>query len=99
MNKQDLINNFIKVFDGVLPHTSAKDKKDMGSQMVNYIFDSIKTEIISGNKVNISGFGRFDTIIRPARDGKNPATGEPIIIDEHSVIKFKPAQAFKDAVN
>lgn len=98
MNKQDLINNFVKAFDEVFPNASTKDKK-LGSQMINYIFDSIKSEVAAGNKVNISGFGRFDIIVRPERDGRNPSTGEPIIIDKHSVVKFKPSQAFKDAVN
>lgn len=98
MNKQDLVNNFVQAFDEVFPNANTKDKK-LGLQMINYIFDSIKSEVATGKKVNISRFGSFDIIERPTRDGRNPSTGEPIVIDKHSVVKFKPSQAFKDAVN
>jgi len=98
MNKQDLINNFVKEFSEVFPNDNTKDRK-LGSQMVNFIFDSIKSEVAAGNKVSLSGFGHFNSVLRPEREGRNPATSEPIIISKHSIVKFKPSQAFKDAVN
>ena len=50
-------------------------------------------------KVQLVGFGTFETAKRAARKGKNPATGEAIKIPASVVPKFKPGKAFKDAIN
>jgi DNA-binding protein HU-beta len=49
--------------------------------------------------VNISGFGKFSTTQRAARQGRNPQTGETIEIAASTAPKFSAAGAFKNAVN
>ena len=53
MNKQDLINNFVKEFSEVFPNANTKDRK-LGSQMVNFIFDSIKSPTKSSNLARVN---------------------------------------------
>lgn len=61
--------------------------------------DVIKTAVSKGDKVQIGGFGAFESSVRSAREGRNPITGETIKIAAKKVAKFKPAKAFKDALN
>ena len=50
-------------------------------------------------KVQLVGFGTFETSKRAARKGKNPQTGEAIKIPAATVPKFKAGKALKDLVN
>ena len=50
-------------------------------------------------KIQLVGFGTFETSVRPEREGRNPRTGETMKIAESVVPKFKPGKALKDAVN
>lgn len=57
------------------------------------VVDTIKEELETGfGVVSIVGFGTFKTVTRPARAGRNPATGKPIQIDERRVVTFKPSK-------
>lgn len=51
-----------------------------------------------GDKLNLSGFGIFKVQNRPARQGRNPRTGETIQIAASKKAKFVPAKALKEAV-
>src|SRR3954447_17500187 len=62
-------------------------------------FDLIAQSVASGDEVNISGFGKFSTTQRAARQGRNPQTGETIDIAASTAPKFSAAGAFKNAVN
>ena len=63
------------------------------------VFTVIADLVCNDDTVNIPGFGIFASKMRPARNGKNPATGEDITIPAKRVAVFKPAKAFKDALN
>ena len=63
------------------------------------MFDSIIDEVKRGGSVSVAGFGVFEAKKRAARMGRNPATGETIQIKASTSPKFRPAKAFKDAVN
>ena len=63
------------------------------------LFDSIKTELEAGNSVTIQGFGTFSVTDRAERKGKNPSTGEDIVIPACKGIKFKASHVLKDSVN
>lgn len=73
-------------------------------ECVNAIFDSkpghgiIAVELDAGRKVQIGGFGSFDTKRRAARKGRNPATGETIMIAAKKYVTFKAAKGLKDRV-
>ena len=73
--------------------------KVQAEQLVENIFNSIVAEVAKGETVSIAGFGIFEAKKRAARMGRNPKTGEAIKIKASISPKFRPAKAFKDAVN
>ncbi|MBW2560628.1 MAG: HU family DNA-binding protein [Deltaproteobacteria bacterium] len=57
------------------------------------------TELLNKEqKITFPGFGTFKTIKRAERKGRNPRTGNEIIIPARSVVQFKPGSALKEAV-
>jgi DNA-binding protein HU-beta len=50
-------------------------------------------------KVSIAGFGVFEVVHRPEREGRNPQNGSTIKIAATNAVKFKPGKGLKDAVN
>ncbi|MBT8232481.1 MAG: HU family DNA-binding protein [Saprospiraceae bacterium] len=90
MNKGDLIKAVAE---------SANLSQSQASDAVQAVFDSIESTLKSGDKGSFIGFGTFSTSHRPARDGRNPATGETIKIKAKTVVKFKPGKALSEAVN
>ena len=62
-------------------------------------FTDVVTSVVSkGEPVAISGFAKFVKVDRPARMGRNPATGEQIMIKASKKARITPVKAFKDAV-
>jgi DNA-binding protein HU-beta len=62
-------------------------------------FTDVVTAVVSkGEPVAISGFAKFVKVDRPARMGRNPATGEQIMIKASKKARITPVKAFKDAV-
>lgn len=53
------------------------------------------TKAVATEKVQIIGFGTFETKKRPARTGRNPRTGESMQIPASSVVSFKPSASLK----
>jgi DNA-binding protein HU-beta len=62
------------------------------------MIDTIVSSLKSGDEVSIAGLGIFATKARPAREGRNPRTGESIHIPATRTAKFRAAKALKDAV-
>ena len=60
---------------------------------------AVTSELAAGNKVQLVGFGTFEISERPAREGRNPRTGETMKIEAARTPKFKAGKALKDAVN
>lgn len=90
MNKEILVKEVAEKIEGAT-------KKDI-KVVVDTIFETIKEAVASGDKVSVSGFGTFEVSERAARKGRNPQTGEEILIEASKSPKFKAAKAFKDAV-
>ena len=65
---------------------------------VDTIFEMIQEALSHDEKVQIVDFGSFEVRDRTERMGRNPATGETIVIPSVSVPTFKPGKGFKDAV-
>ena len=61
--------------------------------------DTVSKELKKKGKVQLIGFGTFETAKRAARKGRNPQTGKDIKIPASVVPKFKAGKALKDAVN
>ena len=73
--------------------------KAAAEQLVTAVFATIGDRLSEGEPVSIAGFGTFATKSRPARQGRNPRTGEPIVIAASTAPAFKPGKALRDAVN
>lgn len=72
-------------------------KKDTETA-VNAVIQVISEALKDGDKVQLVGFGTFEVRERAARDGRNPATKEPIHIEASKVPAFKAGKALKDLV-
>ncbi len=90
MNKKMLID--------VVSEKLGTTKKDAGAAL-DAIVEAIIEAVAEGQEVSISGFGKFGVSERAEREGRNPATGESIVIPASKSPKFKAATAFKTAVN
>ena len=60
---------------------------------------SVEEALVAGEKVQLVGFGTFETRERAAREGRNPQTGKTMKIEACKAPKFKAGKALKDAVN
>lgn len=67
--------------------------------LVNLVFETMKETLGRGEKIKLSGFGNFELRDKRKRPGRNPQTGETIIITERRVLTFKPSQILKRALN
>ncbi len=65
----------------------------------NLFFDFVKSEVEEEITIKFNGFGSFTVKEKKARKGRNPQTGETIIISERKVLKFKPSVVLKSEVN
>jgi DNA-binding protein HU-beta len=72
-------------------------KKQMET-MLNSLVEVITTRLKAGDKVRLTGLGILQVRDRPARTGRNPATGQPIEIKASRKIAFSAAKELKDAV-
>lgn len=75
-----------------------KTKKDTGV-LVDTVIDELKKGIVDNGEVQLFQFGKFEVKTRAAHKGINPATKETIQLPETNYVHFKPAKAFKEAVN
>src|SRR5512144_629168 len=73
-------------------------KKD-ATDVVEATFDIIKGCLERGEKVKISGFGNFVVNTKRPRKGRNPQTGDEIIIVGRKVLTFKASQIMKKSLN
>lgn len=72
--------------------------KKAATETVELIFDEITASLSNGDKVDISGFGKFEVKERAERMGINPATKEKITVPASKVPAFKAAKALKETV-
>lgn len=73
--------------------------KKESNDLVDLVFETMKETLGRGEKLKISGFGNFVLRDKRRRQGRNPQTGEPIVITERRVLSFKPSQILKHALN
>jgi DNA-binding protein HU-beta len=62
------------------------------------LFEILSQTLASGDKVTVPNFGTFQVSERPARTGRNPATGEPITIAASRSVRFKVSKSLKDVL-
>ncbi len=73
--------------------------KKEASELVEMVFNTLKDQLHSGEKVKISGFGNFLVRGKNQRIGRNPQTGEQIMISARRVLTFRPSQVLKALLN
>lgn len=68
-------------------------------EIVEKLLEIIKTSLIAGEDVMISGFGKWSVKSKHARKGRNPQTGEQMVLDSRRVITWSYSPRLKKAVN
>ncbi|WP_062769562.1 HU family DNA-binding protein [Sphingopyxis terrae] len=68
-------------------------------RFVDAIFTAIGDAAAKGDEIALNGFGKFKVKDSPAREGRNPATGEAMTIKASKKLAFAPAKAIKDKLN
>lgn len=95
MNMKELVKAVKPQIEEILEVKLSEEKV---KQLVFANFNTIAEAIKNGDKVDVTGFGKFESVERAQRNGVNPSTGERIVIPASKAPKFKPAKALKDLV-
>ena len=90
MNQSELIEK--------VAQTTQLDQAVAG-QAVKAVVNAILDALVAGDAVRVSGLGIFHVAARPAREGRNPRTGEAIQIAASKAVRFHAGKAVKDALN
>ena len=90
MNKTELI--------AAIAEKTELSKKD-AEKALKAFSDVVAEELKKGEKIQLVGFGTFETTERAEREGRNPHTGEAMKIEASKSPKFKAGKALKDALN
>lgn len=89
MNKTELI--------AAMAEKAELTKVDTEKALVAFM-NTVKDELVKGEKVQLVGFGTFEVTERAERQGRNPKTGEAMTIAASKVPRFKAGKALKDAI-
>lgn len=90
MTKADIVE---KVYEKI-----GFSKKE-ASELVELVFNTIKDQLHNGEKIKISGFGNFVVTNKHERVGRNPQTGDQIMISARKKLTFKPSQVLRAMLN
>ena len=91
MTRSDLVAQLAERF-GQLTHRDTEFA-------VKTILDAMASALARGHRIEIRGFGSFSINRRPPRLGRNPRSGEQVVISEKLVPHFKPGKALREAVD
>ena len=87
----------INGYDSITEEVLVTDEVDPGTEKA--FTESVEEALEKGEKVQLVGFGTFETRERAAREGRNPRTKEPITIPASTVPVFKAGKELKEKVN
>lgn len=90
LNRKDLLE---KVSDRIKEDTYVS-KKD-ANIIVGHFLNSLITSVEGGEEVRLNGIGTFKKVVLPAREYRNPKTGETVFKDERTTTKFKISKNLK----
>ncbi len=74
-------------------------KKQQAEEIINIFANSIMEALAKGDKVEIRGFGSFRVRERAEKEGRNPKTGEKVIVPAKKVPFFKTGKDFREMVD
>ena len=73
--------------------------KNKSSEVIETLLELIKKTLESGEDVLVSGFGKFIVNEKKARKGRNPATGEDLILPSRKIVTFRCSRTLRDKIN
>ena len=91
VTKADLIQQVFKQHEGLT--------KIQATDSVEAFLRISKSSLINGSDLLLSGFGKFNVKDKKSRSGRNPQTGETLILDARRVVTFNPSGILRDKVN
>ena len=90
MNKTELIDHIAR---------QADISKAAAGRALEAVIGGVQTTLKKGGSVSLVGFGTFAVTTRPAREGRNPRTGEAVKIAASKPLKFIPSGTLKTSLN
>jgi len=73
--------------------------KGEASEIIEKLLEIMKKRLIDGEDVMISGFGKWNVKSKHSRRGRNPKTGQEIVLDSRRVVTWRYSPVLKAAVN
>jgi integration host factor subunit alpha len=73
--------------------------RNRSSEILETLLEIIKSTLASGEDVLVSGFGKFCVKEKKERKGRNPATGEDLMLEPRKVVTFRCSGKLREAVN
>jgi len=80
-------------------HNQVGRNKKESAQMVEALFEIIRESLEEGKDVMISGFGKFSIRERVERKGRNPLSGDPIMLPAKKVVTFRCSGKLREKIN
>jgi integration host factor subunit alpha len=73
--------------------------QEEAADAVETVFETVKETLEKGEKIKLSGFGNFVVRDKHARSGRNPQTGQKLIVSARRVLTFRPSPVLRNALN
>ena len=86
-----------RIIDSVQEETGLPRKRC--DELVEELLEIIKETLADGENLMVSGFGKFCAKGKKARKGRNPATGDDLMLDKRKVVTFKCSQGLREKIN
>jgi integration host factor subunit alpha len=86
------------IIDAVVEKVGGFSKKE-AADAVESVFETVKNTLEKGEKIKVSGFGNFVVRDKLARTGRNPQTGQDLVIGARRVLTFRPSPVLKKTLN
>lgn len=80
-------------------HIKTGFPRQIMSQIVTAIFDTVRDDLLKGNNVKITNFGVLRVRDKKARPGRNMQTGNPMEVSARSVVTFKASRTLREALS
>lgn len=90
MTKTELINAISK---------RVKIPRSRTTDIVNAVFDDVKESLLKNERIELRGFGSFTTRHYSPKIGRNPSTGQNVVIQAKRSVSFKPGKELRDRVD
>lgn len=90
MTKADLIARVAK---------KTGSSQALTGKVIDTTLDEVKSLLSKGGSISFTGFGSFDVAKRAKRKGRNPQTGQEMIIPASKVARFRPGKSLRETVS